>query len=143
MTQASFHANSTRNTPPITPSTPVFAIHTICHHDGLSYVGLTRIKGSPGEYLSEAWDVTSGDPADLVGGWLYFHDSSNSRSTFAARILEVTLVISDTGRLLVAFRVKRERVASVAWRGTKASRKVHNGGIVVASRPHEIDSCRA
>lgn len=92
-----------------------------------------------GAYLSEAWDVAIGDAADLVGGWLYFHDSSNSRPTFAARILEVIPHVSDTKRRLVAFRVQRVSIGGVPWRGAKASRKIHNGGIVMATCPHEVD----
>lgn len=132
--------NSFDNTQHQISAVPAYAIHVICHHDGLRYVGLTEIDLARGEYLSEAWAITNGDPADLLGGWLYFHDSSNSRSTFAGHILEVIPHVSDTRRQLVAFRVRREpSVGSVAWRGVKASRKVHNGGLVLASRPHELN----
>lgn len=114
-----------------------FALHTICKHKGLSYVGLTTIDMSAGEYLSEAWHIAVGDPYDLVDGWLYFHDSSNLRSTFCARIIEVIPKISDTGRSLTTFRIRRMSYCGVGWRGSKASRSVHNGGIVPALLHHE------
>jgi hypothetical protein len=125
--------------PTLTASVERYAIHTICKSIGLRFRGLTPIGHGTGEFLSEAWHVTNGDPANLIGGWLYFHDSSNSRSTFAARILDAIPRNSDTGKLLVAFRVKRDKVGSVGWRGTKASQSVHNGGMILARLKHETN----
>lgn len=115
-----------------------YALHVICKQTNSRFIGLTPIDNRSGEYLSEAWHIRTGNPLDLVGGWLYFHDSSNLRSTFSARILEV-IPQPETRPPLVALRIRRvPSPLSVGWRGGKASQSNYNSGVVPALFDHEV-----
>lgn len=120
---------------PMPSDTPRYALHVICKQTDSRFTGLTAIDSRSGEYRSDDWHIKNGNPLDLLGGWLYFHDSSTLRSTFSARILEV--IPTKTMRARVAFRVRRITTPTVNWRGKKA-RRDDNGGVVPALFDHEV-----
>lgn len=115
----------------------MYAIHTISHHDGRTFRGLHVVDRLRGEYRSESWSITDGNPRDLVGGWLYFHDSSYSRATFAAQIIDVIAIQGKSPSNRVAFRILRSPTAGQPWRGRTPSQRVPHGGIVPATFDHE------
>ena len=109
------------------------ALHVICHHEGISFRGLHPIDAKRGLYLSECW-IVNGDPAQLKGGYLYFHESSSKRAEFAAQILDVKPHPHSSGTTGIAFEIQRIRGAGQLWRGSKPTQKLPHGGIVAVDR---------
>jgi hypothetical protein len=118
------------------------AIHLICHATKLSFQGLHRLPAEPaGVYLSRCWIIQEGNPFVLVGGWLYFHESSYQGAGFAARILKVQNCITDKIRPGFAFTIRRvQGPKGRRWRGNTPSQTCHHGGIVEADFVEEIQN---
>lgn len=105
-------------------------VHLICHPEGFSFRGLSPIDCAIGVYRSADWLFPGQDALKLKGGYLYFHDSSAKRSTFAGQILDVVPVEVTKTHIRVAFVVQRIKEAGVPWRGKKPTQKNPTGGIV-------------
>lgn len=114
------------------------ALHVICHRkpDG-GWMGLWPTLNSD-EYLSECWDIPTFEAFELVGGWLYFHESSSQPSTLAARILNWQHhPLASADRNGVGFIITKSDISSVKWRGRIPNQKHHHGGAVLADLIHE------
>ena len=111
------------------------ALHTICHREGLGYRGLHAIDRKDGLYLSECWSIRDADPESLIGGRLFFHESSYKAAGFAAEIISIAPWPMRKGRAGIAFTVRRLASAGQYWRGRTPSPSRPHGGIVDVKLP--------
>ena len=76
----------------------VKAIHVICHYENGEPRHLRPINPVAGIYGSGWWGVSHQDAQELVGGWMYLHESSNQRSYFIGRVQSLGPEPRDDGR---------------------------------------------
>jgi hypothetical protein len=114
------------------------AIHLICHSTTLGFRDLVAVKGSSGVYISTAWILKGFDPQTLKTGRVYFHESSNRRAVFAARVVDVTPCNDNESRPKWALTLQRIRLNGQPWRGKIPSQNRHHGGIVDANFEDEL-----
>ena len=91
------------------------AMHAICHRLNGRPDNLAIIDPGSGLYGSGWWLLDATQVDEIVGGWLYFHESSKELSHFVAKIQGVESY-DEFGR--VELRVQRIRgLRDQAWRG--------------------------
>lgn len=116
------------------------AIHLICHPTTLGWKDLHAVSGRPGIYISKCWIIREGNPEELVGGYLYLHETSYKAAGFAARVLSVEAAFTKGGLPGYAFTVQRVLQRNQRWRGRTPSQNRHHGGIVDACFPEELEA---
>jgi hypothetical protein len=105
---------------------------------GVKLVGVKRLNGN--EYSSEAWAISVIDAQDLVGGWIYLHETKGEASRFGGLIKSVELVdttADEKQRFKILFESKSE-ARNRPWRGADHG-MAWWGGIVDATADHELD----
>jgi hypothetical protein len=112
------------------------ALHVICHRaDDGGWKNATPVWGERGLYRS-IWNLTESQRDALQGGFVYFHESSRERSTFAG-IVEECLSKNDG---VVLFTRELVGVSAMRWRGKiKPSFHYPFGGLVEADYAHEAE----
>ena len=116
------------------------AIHLICHSTTFGWQDLHPVAKRLGAYVSKCWIIREDDPKELVGGYLYLHETSYKAAGFASRVLSVEASFTKSGRPGYAFMVQRVMQKSQRWRGKTPSQSRHHGGIVDACFPDEREA---
>lgn len=115
------------------------ALHLICHREGNTLHGLSRWDGDPNGYRSCCWLISDEDAAQLVGGWIYFHESKSSLSSFGGQILGFQPGANEnedmTARKIILFRADRSGRGQ-SWRGRDYG-MAWGSGVVDADLEHE------
>jgi len=112
------------------------AIHLINRRDGAALHGMTRWQGAEHGFRSCCRRISDADAADLVGGWVYFHETKASLSRFGGEILGFEQGVDDMAdRKLILFRAD-ERARERKWRGSTHAMAMWSG-VVEANWAHE------
>jgi hypothetical protein len=113
------------------------ALHVIAEQIGASPKGVSRGNG-PAQFISGCWAYLGEDPEQLIGGWIYLHDTSSALSKMGGKVTGISRCTRDTARADgIAFEFTNVSEAkNVKWRGTGNVRHGH-GGFTDANEPHE------
>lgn len=114
------------------------AAHFICRRDGASLHGMSRWDGDPHGFRSCCWLISDEDAAELIGGWVYFHEAKATPSRFGGIILGFEPGEGDMAhRKVILFRADN-RAREQQWRGADHAMAMWSG-VVEGDRPHEVD----
>jgi hypothetical protein len=114
------------------------AIHLINRRDGASLHGMSRWQGDPHGFQSCCWRISDEDAAELIGGWVYFHDTKSTPSRFGGIILGFGPGQGDLAdRKVVLFRADN-RAREQSWRGADHGMAMWSG-LVDGDLPHEAE----
>jgi hypothetical protein len=113
-------------------------IHVICHQQGDSYRGLEPLDADRSRYLSHSWLIRDGNPMDLLGGKIYFHESRKLPATLSATIVDVSPWPASKNRSRVAFEIEVLPEVGQSWRGSTPSPTRPHGGIVTDEPEDEL-----
>lgn len=114
------------------------AIHLINRRDGTSLHGLTRWNGHPGRYRSCCWRISDEDAAELIGGWVYFHQAKSMPSRLGGVILGFEPGEHDMAERKVLLFQADPRAREQRWRGADHGMAMWSG-LVDADLPHEAE----
>ncbi len=113
----------------------MLAMHAICRHEGNRPRNLRDVDPQMGRYGSGWWMLKPDQANNLVGGWLYLHETSGELSHFVARVDAIGERKDDGAVELI---ITRQRVPNQRWRGPKAGRaKTEHYRLVPADYSHE------
>lgn len=113
------------------------AIHLINRRDGATLHGMTRWAEESGGFRSCCWRITDEDAAELIGGWVYFHETKAAPARFGGVILGFEPGEGDMAdRKKILFRGDG-RSRGVRWRGADHGMAMWSG-VVDAYLPHEL-----
>jgi hypothetical protein len=114
------------------------AIHLINRRDGASLHGMTQWPGEPGGFRSCCWHISDDQAAQLIGGWVYFHEAKATLARFGGLILGFELGEGDMAdRKIILFRGDG-RSRGVKWRGADHGMAMWSG-VIDADLPHEAE----
>jgi hypothetical protein len=114
------------------------AIHLINRRDGASLHGLTRWDGHPNSFRSCCWRITDEEAAELIGGWVYFHEAKSKPSRLGGLILGFEPGEDDMAeRKIILFQVDN-RARQQSWRGADHGMAMWSG-VIDADFPHEAE----
>ncbi len=112
------------------------AMHAICHRVDGRPDNLTIIDARAGLYGSGWWELGADQMDEVVGGWLYLHETSKADSHFVAKIEGVERR-DNVGRVELRVR-KIAGIKDQPWRGGRAGQNPqHYFKIVPASYDQE------
>ncbi len=116
------------------------SIHLICRRVGFELKGVTQIDKSQKLFLSVSWELSSLEASELIGGWVYFHATKDTRSEFGGVITrtEVLHNLSSHGNpeIGIVFQARTE-ARNQKWRG-HLHRMAWSSGMIPLTLPHEI-----
>jgi hypothetical protein len=93
------------------------AIHLINRRVGASLHGMTKWLEEPGGFRSCCWRIGDEQAAELIGGWVYFHDTKAKPASYGGLILGFEPGEGDmTERKVILFRGD-VRSRGERWRG--------------------------
>ena len=116
----------------------MLAMHAICRREGNRPRNLRDIDPRSGRYGSGWWMLKPDEANDLVGGWLYLHETSARPSHFVARVDAIGERMDDGSVELI---VTKQKVPDQRWRGPRAGQaKTLYFRLVPADYPHETGS---
>lgn len=112
------------------------SIHLISRREGITLHGMSRWPEEPQGYQSCCWLISDEDATNLLGGWVYFHETKADPSGFGGVILGFAPGHDDLAhRKIIMFRHDR-RARGQQWRGADHS-MAYSSGLVEADLPHE------
>lgn len=114
------------------------AIHLINRRDGARLHGMERWAGQPGGFRSCCWIISDDDAAELIGGWVYFHETKSTPARFGGIILGFEPGEADMADRKVILFQGDGRSRGVRWRGANHGMAMC-GGVVDADLPHEAE----
>lgn len=114
------------------------AIHLINRRDGPRLHGMDRWAGQPGGFRSCCWIISDDQAAELIGGWVYFHETKSTPARFGGIILAFELGEADTADRKVILFQGDGRSRGVRWRGASHGMAMWSG-VVDADLPHEAE----
>jgi len=114
------------------------AVHLINRRDGRSLHGLSRWPQEAAGFRSCCWRITDEQAAELLGGWVYFHETKSAPAGFGGLILGFEAGQGDLAkRKVILFRADG-RARGASWRGADHQMAMWSG-LVQADLPHEAE----
>lgn len=115
------------------------AAHFINRREGAGLHGMSRWDGDPHGFRSCCWLVSDEEAAELIGGWVYFHEAKATPSRFGGVILGFEPGEGDLAlRKVILFRADN-RARGQSWRGADHGMAMWSG-VIEGSLPHEASS---
>jgi hypothetical protein len=112
------------------------AIHLINRRDGASLHGMSRWPGEPAGFRRCCWHISDEQAAELIGGWVYFHETKSTPARFGGLILGFEPGDGDMpDRKIILFRGDG-RTRGAKWRGADHGMAMWSG-VIDADLPHE------
>lgn len=112
------------------------AVHFINRRDGISLFGMSRWPGEPNGYRSCCWLLSDEQASELIGGWIYFHETKAKPASFGGMIIGFEPGGTDMAdRKAILFRADG-RARGVVWRGADHGMAM-SSGVVNADLDHE------
>ena len=118
------------------------SIHLICRRvPGGSLKGVDWIDRAERLCRSVSWDLSQDDAHEIIGGWVYMHESKGDLSQFGGVVedIEETNTLNSHGRpeVVIVLRSRKEAKGQ-KWRG-KSHGMAWCGGVVTKTLDHEQD----
>lgn len=114
------------------------AMHLINRRDGQRLHGMSPWGGQPGRFRSCCWLIGDEQVAELIGGWVYFHEAKSRPARFGGIILGFEPGESDMADRKVILFQGDGRAQGVRWRGASHGMAMWSG-VVDAALPHEAE----
>jgi hypothetical protein len=112
------------------------AIHLINRREKISFQGMSRWEYEANGYRSCCWLLSDEQASDLLGGWVYFHQTKASQSGFGGVILGFESSHDDiSDRKVILFRADSNGRGQ-DWRGADHG-MAYTSGIIDADLEHE------
>lgn len=114
------------------------AIHLINRRDGQRLHGMSPWSGQPGGFRSCCWIIGDEQAAELIGGWVYLHETKSTPARFGGIILGFEPGEADMADRKVMLFQGDGRSRGVRWRGASHGMAM-SSGVVDADLPHEAE----
>ena len=113
------------------------AIHLINRRDGAGLYGMTRWPEVEHGFKSCCWQISDKQAADLIGGWVYYHETKADHARFGGQILGFEQGSADLADRKVILLRADARARGQKWRGADHGMAM-SGGLVDADARHEM-----
>ena len=115
------------------------SIHFKCEREGITLRGLTSVVSFTNRHRSCCWDITAQEAKELIGGWIYLHNTKNETSVFGGKIIDYEETVLEekvhSRRIALIFEA-RVQGRNQKWRG-KDHIMAWTSGLIPSNYQHE------